>query len=212
VVDPARPQRGQQRRCTFSGNCVVWTSPGPWTARPMLPEPWRTQVAPASLRALTWRQTPSILQRHEFRHLSPPGQWDYQPGRSRSGSSKAKDGAEKSIARDLWVAPDECRGPARRQTPFGRESLLQHYRARLERYRRTHGSERRRLRLKADDAAKLQQAAIQYHHRYICLFSWKIIPAWYATRSATWRCSVSSTNTLIRRTRPGRCCNSVRNC
>jgi len=54
--------------------------------------------------------------------------------------------------------------------PFGRESLLQHFQSRLERYRRTHGGNDDGYTLKADDCAKLQQEAIQYHHRYICLF------------------------------------------
>ena len=54
--------------------------------------------------------------------------------------------------------------------PFGRASLLEHFQARLERHRKKHGGTDDGFVLKADDCAKLQQEAIQYHHRYICLF------------------------------------------
>src|SRR5207249_652960 len=60
--------------------------------------------------------------------------------------------------------------------PFGRESLLQHYQSRLERYRRTHRGNDDGYILKAEDCAKLQQEAIQYHHRYICLFQLEDYP------------------------------------
>ncbi len=104
-------------------------------------------------------------------------QWDYQPGEVAVRKFKAKDGAEKIQLRvDLGLLQMNAAGRPDGKRPFGRESLLQHYRARLERYRRTHGASDDGFALKADDCAKLQQEAIQYHHRYICLFQLEDYP------------------------------------
>ncbi len=54
--------------------------------------------------------------------------------------------------------------------PFGHLSLLEHYQSRLTRYRSGHQGRDDGFTLKPEDCAKLQQEAIQYHHRYICLF------------------------------------------
>jgi hypothetical protein len=98
-------------------------------------------------------------------------QWDYQPGEVAVRKFKTKDGAEKIQLRvDLGLLQMNAVGRPDGKRPFGHESLLQHYRAKLEKYRRTHGGNDDGFILKADDCAKLQQEAIQYHHRYICLF------------------------------------------
>src|SRR5258708_19084991 len=57
--------------------------------------------------------------------------------------------------------------------PFGHETLLEHYQARLEKYRAKHEGNEAGFRLDAEDCGKLQQEAIQFHHRYICLFQLK---------------------------------------
>jgi hypothetical protein len=98
-------------------------------------------------------------------------QWDYQPGEVAVRRFKAKDGSEKIQLRvDLGLLQMNAKGRPDGKRPYGRESLLQHYQARLERCRKTHGGSDESFALKADDCAKLQQEAIQYHHRYICLF------------------------------------------
>ncbi len=98
-------------------------------------------------------------------------QWDYQPGEVAVRKFKANDGTEKIQLRvDLGLLQMNATGRPDGKRPFGRDSLLQHYQSRLERYRRTHAGNDDGYVLKADDCAKLQQEAIQYHHRYICLF------------------------------------------
>ncbi len=97
--------------------------------------------------------------------------WEYQPGEVAVRRFKTKDGTEKIQLRvDLGLLQMNATGRPDGKRPFGRESLLQHYQAKRQRFRRTHGGSDDGFTLKADDCAKLQQEAIQYHHRYICLF------------------------------------------
>ena len=124
-----------------------------------------------TLRALTCSKAPSILRRMNFDISHLLEQWDYQPGEVAVRKFKAKDGTEKIQLRvDLGLLQMNATGRPYGKRPFGHESLLQHYKARLEKYRRTHGASNDGFTLKAEDCAKLQQEAIQYHHRYICLF------------------------------------------
>ena len=98
-------------------------------------------------------------------------QWDYQPGEVAVRKFKGKDGSEKIQLRvDLGLLQMNTTGRPDGKRPFGHESLLHHYQARLEKNRRAHAGNDDSFTLKADDCAKLQQEAIQYHHRYICLF------------------------------------------
>jgi len=98
-------------------------------------------------------------------------QWDYQPGEVAVRKFKAKDGAEKIQLRvDLGLLQMNATGRPDGKRPFGHPSLLQHYQSKLAKYRKIHGGNDDGFTLKADDCARLQQEAIQYHHRYICLF------------------------------------------
>jgi len=98
-------------------------------------------------------------------------QWDYEPGEVAVRKFKGKDGSEKIQLRvDLGLLQMNATGRPDGKRPFGHESLLEHYKARLEKYRKTHGGSADAFTLKPDDCAKLQQEAIQFHHRYICLF------------------------------------------
>ena len=54
--------------------------------------------------------------------------------------------------------------------PYGRESLLEYYLDLRDKHRREHGNDGAEFRLTPEDCARLQQEAIQFHHRYICLF------------------------------------------
>src|SRR2546421_1799576 len=98
-------------------------------------------------------------------------QWDYQPGEVAVRRFKAKDGSEKIQLRvDLGLLQMNAEGRPDGKRPFGRESLLEHFTAQLEKFKQEHGGDGKDFRLAIEDCAKLQQEAIQYHHRYICLF------------------------------------------
>jgi hypothetical protein len=99
--------------------------------------------------------------------------WDYQAGQIVVRKFKGKDGKEKIQLRvDLGLLQMNAVGRPDGKQPFGHESLLEHFEARLEKHRAEHDGEDG-FRLSPEDCAKLQQEAIQYHHRYICLFQLK---------------------------------------
>jgi UvrB/UvrC motif-containing protein len=98
-------------------------------------------------------------------------QWDFEPGQVSVRKFKSKDGAEKLQLRvDLGLLQMNAQGRPDGKRPFGRESLMDHQEARLEKHRQDHGGSEDGFALQAADCAKLQQECIQYHHRYICLF------------------------------------------
>jgi len=97
-------------------------------------------------------------------------QWEYQPGQVAVRKFKGRDGVEKIQLRvDLGLLQMNAQGRPDGKRPYGHESLLEHYQTRLEKRRKTSGGDDGFV-LKAEDCAKIQQEAIQYHHRYICLF------------------------------------------
>src|SRR5580692_4909520 len=98
-------------------------------------------------------------------------QWDYQPGQVVVRKFHGKDSQDKIQLRvDLGLLQMNAKGRPDGKRPFGHESLLEHYQELLERFRREHASDDKTFRLTPEDCGKLQQEAIQYHHRYICLF------------------------------------------
>jgi len=98
-------------------------------------------------------------------------QWDYQPGQVVVRKFRGKDGVDKIQLRvDLGLLQMNAKGRPDGKRPFGHESLLEHFQEQLARFRREHASDDKTFRLTPDDCGKLQQEAIQYHHRYICLF------------------------------------------
>src|SRR2546422_4414111 len=98
-------------------------------------------------------------------------QWEYQPGQVSVRKFKGKDGVERIQLRvDLGLLQMNAEGRPDGKRPFGHVSLLEHYQSRLERHRAARDGRDDDFTLKAEDCAKLQQEAIQYHHRYICLF------------------------------------------
>jgi hypothetical protein len=101
-------------------------------------------------------------------------EWPYQPGDIQVRRFKGKDGCEKIQLRvDVGLLQMNGQGRPDGKRPFGHESLLEHHQARLERHRKANGGEEAGFKLTAEDCAKLQQEAIQYYHRYICLFQLK---------------------------------------
>ena len=96
--------------------------------------------------------------------------WEYQPGRVVVRRLKGKDGRMKLQLRvDLGLLQMNLRGRPDGKRPLGYESLFEFYRAQCKKYALAHGGSEVGFRLKAEDCAKLQLEALQYHHRYICL-------------------------------------------
>ena len=96
--------------------------------------------------------------------------WDYQPGQVVVRRFKAKDGREKIQLRvDLGLLQMNAEGRPDGKRPFGQPSLFDHYLARLSRHKLAHEGSDEGFKLNAEDCAKLQLEALQYHHRYICL-------------------------------------------
>lgn len=98
-------------------------------------------------------------------------QWEYQTGQVLVRRFKSKEGVERIQLRvDLGLLQMNAEGRPDGKRPFGHESLLHHYQGRLQRHRKENGDGDEGFSLSADDCSKLQQEALQYHHRYICLF------------------------------------------
>lgn len=96
--------------------------------------------------------------------------WDYQPGELRVRRLKGRDGRQKIQLRvDLGVLQMEAEGRPDGKRPMGHDSWLQFYQSRLGEHIAEHGGEDG-FELKAEDCQRLQQEAIQFYHRYICLF------------------------------------------
>ena len=97
--------------------------------------------------------------------------WDYRLGRVDARRVKGEDGADKLQLRiDLGLLQmnAQCRPDGKR--PFGHPTLLDHFVNRLEEFRKKHSGEDDNFTINPDECAKLQQEAIQYHHRSICNF------------------------------------------
>lgn len=96
--------------------------------------------------------------------------WDYQPGQVTVRRFKGKDGKDKIQLRvDLGLLQMNALGRPDGKRPFGRESLFEHYQAKLHRHVAAHHGSDEGYKLKAEDCARLQLESLQYHHRYICL-------------------------------------------
>jgi len=97
-------------------------------------------------------------------------QWDYQPGQVVVRKFKAKDGKEKIQLRvDLGLLQMNAEGRPDGKRPFGYNSLYEYNQARLYKHLAAKEGSGQGFSLKAEDCAKLQLEALQYHHRYICL-------------------------------------------
>jgi hypothetical protein len=97
-------------------------------------------------------------------------EWEYQPGQVVVRRFTARDGTEKLQLRvDLGLLQMNAEGRPDGKRPFGCTSLFEHYQARLYKHLAAHDGSANGFCLKAEDCAKLQLEALQYHHRYICL-------------------------------------------
>src|SRR6516164_6967521 len=96
--------------------------------------------------------------------------WEYEPGQVVVRRFKAKDGKEKIQLRvDLGLLQMNAEGRPDGKKPLGYDSLYEYYQARLYKFVGAHDGSDEGFKLKAEDCAKLQLEALQYHHRYICL-------------------------------------------
>jgi hypothetical protein len=96
--------------------------------------------------------------------------WDYEPGQVVVRRFKAKDGTQKIQLRvDLGVLQMNAEGRPDGKKPFGNTSLLEYHQSRLYKHLAAHAGSASGFKLNAEDCAKLQLEALQYHHRYICL-------------------------------------------
>lgn len=99
------------------------------------------------------------------------GDWEYTPGQIGVRQFKGKDGSEKIQLRvDLGLLQMNAEGRPDGKRPYGHESLLEHFESKLSKYVEGHEGSSEGFHLTAEDCSRLQQEAIQYHHRYICLF------------------------------------------
>ena len=97
--------------------------------------------------------------------------WDYRLGRVDARRVKGDDGVDKLQLRiDLGLLQMNAQFRPDGKRPFGPPTLLDHFLIRLEKHRDKHGGEDDDFSINPDECAKLQQEAIQYHHRSICNF------------------------------------------
>ena len=97
--------------------------------------------------------------------------WDYRLGRVDARRVKDEDGVEKLQLRiDLGLLQMNAQFRPDGKRPFGHPTLLDHFLIRLEKHREKNGGEDDDFTISPDECAKLQQEAIQYHHRSICNF------------------------------------------
>ncbi len=105
-------------------------------------------------------------------------QWDYQPGKVVVRKFKAKDGTERIQLRvDLGLLQMNAEGRPDGKKPFGYPSLFEFYQARLYKHLAAHNGSDEGFKLQAEDCAKLQLEALQFHHRYICLLQLEDYPS-----------------------------------
>lgn len=97
--------------------------------------------------------------------------WPYETGQVMVRRLVGDDGQEKIQLRvDLGLLQMNTVGRPDGKKPGGHESLLEFYVAKLEKHRAEHDGQDEGFVLGTEDCAKIQQEAIQYHHRYICHF------------------------------------------
>ncbi len=97
--------------------------------------------------------------------------WDYEPGQVVVRKFKGKDGHEKIQLRvDLGLLQMNAQGRPDGKRPLGSPSLYEHLLAKLKQHRAKNEGSDEGFVLKGEDCSKLQLEALQYHHRYICLF------------------------------------------
>jgi len=97
--------------------------------------------------------------------------WEYKPGQVQVRRLKGRDGIQKIQLRlDLGILQMNAEGRPDGKRPLGHETLYHHLVSQLEKHRAAHGGDDEEFNLTGEDCTRLQQEAIQYHHRYICFY------------------------------------------
>lgn len=96
--------------------------------------------------------------------------WDYQPGQVVARRFMGEDGAEKVQLRvDLGLLQMNAEGRPDGKRPMGHDSWYDFHLDRLAKHQEEHGDDES-FELDGESCVRLQQEAIQFHHRYICFF------------------------------------------
>lgn len=97
--------------------------------------------------------------------------WEYKPGQVLVRKFKTKAGLQVIQLRlDLGVLQMNVEGRPDGKRPLGHESFFHHLVSQLEKHRAAHDGSDEEFVLVGEDCSRLQQEAIQFHHRYICLY------------------------------------------
>lgn len=97
--------------------------------------------------------------------------WDYQPGQLAVRKFTGEDGVEKLQMRlDLGILQMNTDGRPDGKLPMGSGSWFDFHADRLEKHKAEHDGSDEDFSLSAQDITRLQQEAIQFHHRYICFY------------------------------------------
>jgi len=93
--------------------------------------------------------------------------WEFRPDEVTVRRIIGDDGRPKIQVRlDLGLLQMEWTGRPDGKRPYGKESLLEHFKGLLEEYKTHHGSDEGFF-LTSEDTAKLRAEAVQYYHRYV---------------------------------------------
>ncbi len=97
--------------------------------------------------------------------------WDFRADRKMVRRFAGSDGLEKIQLRvDLGLLQMNILGRPDGKRPFGFETMLDYQQSRLQEHLDTHNGDDEAFELSSEDCFKLQQEAIQFHHRYISLY------------------------------------------
>jgi hypothetical protein len=135
-------------------------------------------VRAKSLRRNYWGQGACVDLRNAAVHIAEMNfdishildKWEYHPGQVVVRKFMGKDGQEKIQLRvDLGLLQMNAQGRPDGKRPFGMTSLYEHHLGRLAQHKAKNEDNEQGFTLSAEEIAKIQLEALQYHHRYICL-------------------------------------------
>ena len=100
-------------------------------------------------------------------------EWDEDPDSGRIRKIIGSDGKERiQIRVQFGMLQLEADGRPDGKRPYGRESLLEHYRSLIETYKAEYVTDEG-FKLDHHDCERLKDESIQYYHRYVSLFELK---------------------------------------
>ncbi|MBM3848740.1 MAG: hypothetical protein FJ396_00905 [Verrucomicrobia bacterium] len=103
--------------------------------------------------------------------------WEYKPGQVVARRFQGRDGEKIQLRVDLGILQMNAEGRPDGRKPMGHESWFHFYRKRAEQAPADADGENSDFVLGSEECGRLQQEAIQYHHRYICFFQLADYPA-----------------------------------